>query len=186
MRRFLDRLYEAGLMAACAAMVVIALLVAVQIAGRILDRLALGLGFEGWGINVPGLPQIGGFLFVAAATLALPVTLRSGGHVRVTLMSGLLRGLPGRIVAALVLLAALALALFAAWQSGVQALDSWQFNARSFGMLRAPLWIPQAVMTLGLALLVLAVLDELVTVLRGEPAAYQRAEAARGTDAGGH
>ena len=186
MRRILDTVYGAGLVAACAAMVMIAVLVGVQILGRIADRTALWLGLDPFGITVPGLSQIGGFLFVAAAMLALPATLRSGGHVRVTLLSGALRGLAGRIAAVLVLAAALALAVFAAWQSGLQALDSWQFNTRSFGMIRAPLWIPQGVMTLGLGLLVVAVLDELVAVLRGQPAAYQEAEAARSTENGGH
>jgi len=184
MRRSLDTVYAAGLVAACMAMVAIAVLVGVQILGRIADRAALWLGFDPWGVAIPGLSEIGGFLFVAAATLALPATLRSGGHVRVTLLAGLMQGLVGRIVAALMLAAALALAGFAAWHSGAQALDSWQFNTRSFGMVRTPLWIPQGVMTLGFVLLLVAVLDEMVAVLRGRTASYQDAEAARGT--GGH
>ena len=183
-RRTLDAIYGAGLVAACLSMVMIALLVGVQIAGRIADRVALSLGAGAPGIAVPGLSEIGGFLFVAAATLALPATLRAGGHVRVTLAAGLMRGGFGRIARAGVMIAALALALFAAWNSGVQALDAWTFNARSFGMVRTPLWIPQGVMTLGFALLALAVADELVAVLRGQRAAFEQAEAARGV--GGH
>jgi len=184
MRRMLDAVYGTGLVAACAAMVAIAALVGAQILGRVADRLLLGLGREPWGLAIPGLSEIGGFLFVAAAMLALPATLRAGGHVRVTLLAGVLRGPAGRGAAVLVLLAALVLAGFAAWHSGVQALDSWTFNTRSFGMVRTPLWIPQAVMTLGLGLLVVAVLDELVAVLRGRTAGYQAAEAERA--GGGH
>jgi len=187
MRRLLDLVYGAGLVAACAAMVAIALLVGAQILGRIADRLALALGRDPWGLAIPGLSEIGGFLFVAAATLALPATLRAGGHVRVTLLTGVLRGAAARVLAALVLVAALALAVFAAWNAGVQALDAWTFNTRSFGMIRTPLWIPQAVMTLGFGLLVVAVADELVAVLRGRSAGYQDGEAARGrSEAGGH
>lgn len=184
MRRLLDGIYGTALVAACLAMVVIALMVAAQILGRIADRAALALGAEPWGLAIPGLSEFGGFLFVGAAVLALPSALREGGHVRVTLLSGVLRGALGRVVAALVLAVALALAGWAAWHLGAQALDSWTFNTRSFGMVRTPLWGPQAVLALGFALLAVALLDELVAVLTGRTPAYQAAEASRTT--GGH
>ena len=184
MRRLLDGIYGTALVAACLAMVAIALMVGAQILGRIADRVALALGAEPFGFAIPGLSEFGGFLFVGAAVLALPAALREGGHVRVTLLAGVLRGLPGRVVAALVLAVALALAGWAAWHLGAQALDSWTFNTRSFGMVRTPLWGPQAVLALGFLLLAVALLDELVAVLTGRTAAYQAAEAARG--AGGH
>lgn len=183
-RKVLDLMYGGALVAACLSMVVIGILVGVQILGRILDRVALAAGAQPLGIAVPGLSEIGGFLFVAAATLALPATLRAGGHVRVTLAAGLMRGMVARAMTVFVLGSALVLAVFATWHSGAQAWDAWAFNARSFGMVRTPLWIPQGVMTFGFALLALAVLDELLTVLRGGRAAYQEAEAARGL--GGH
>jgi TRAP-type C4-dicarboxylate transport system permease small subunit len=184
MRRVLDGAYGGALIAACAAMVAIAVLVGVQVLGRLADRIALMVGVAPPGIAIPSLSDFGGFLFVAAATLALPATLRSGGHVRVTLLAGVLRGVAGRIAAGIVLLGALALAGFAAWHSGVQAWDSWAFNTRSYGMVRTPLWIPQGVMTLGFGLLLLAVLDEGVALLTGRVPGYLQAEAARQT--GGH
>lgn len=184
MRRLLDGVYGGALILACLAMVAIALMVGAQIAGRLADRVALALGLDPWGFAIPGLSDFGGFLFVGAAVLALPATLREGGHVRVTLLAGVLRGGLGRVVAAAVLALALVLAAWAAWHLGAQAWDSWKFNTRSFGMVRTPLWGPQAVLALGFALLALAVLDELVAVLTGRTAAYQAAEAQRG--AGGH
>lgn len=185
MRRILDGVYGAALGASCLAMVAIALLVGAQILGRLADRALIAAGAVPLGLAIPGLSEIGGFLFVAAAVLALPATLREGGHVRVTLLAGVLRGPAGRAVAAGVLGLALVLAGFAAWNLGLLALDSWRFNARSFGMLRAPLWMPQAALALGFALLVLAVLDEMVAVLSGRPAGYQLAEAQR-AGTGGH
>ena len=170
MRRILDTIYGAALVAACGAMVAIAALVAVQVAGRLIDRVALALGAAPVGISIPSLAEIGGFLFVGAATLALPATLRAGGHIRVTLLTGALPGRLGRAVAGLVLLAGLVLAGFATWHAGVQAWDSWAFNTLSYGMVRVPLWIPQGVMTLGFALLALALADDLVAHLRGDAA----------------
>lgn len=182
MRKLLDGLYATGLAAACLSMVAIAALVLTQILARMLDRALVIAGAAPIGFTVPSLSTFGGFLFVAAATLALPATLRAGGHVRVSLLLKIGGPWLQRGLAVLVLALALGLAGFAAWHSGAQALDSWQFNSRSFGMIPVPLWIPQGVMTLGFALLVVAVADELVATLRGQPPAYQRAEDARGTE----
>jgi len=186
MRRFFDTLYTGALIAACASMVAIAVLVLVQVLGRIIDRTALMLGREPWGISVPSLAEFGGFLFVAAACLALPATLRAGGHVRVTLALGLMGPRMGRVFTGLVLLAALALGGFAAWHSGEQMLDSWRFNTVSFGMVRVPLWIPQATMTAGFVLLLVALTDELLTLLRGGTPAFRRSEEGRREGAEGH
>ena len=47
------------------------------------------------------------------------------------------------------------------------------------GLLRIPLWIPQASLAVGVSALFVAVLDELVRVLRGEEPEYERAAAER-------
>ena len=186
MRRILDLVYASALVASAATLVTIAVLVFAQIAGRILDRVLLATGGTALGLQVPSLAEIGGFLFVGAAFLALPATLKGAGHVRVTMLAQALPARAARALTALVLAAALALALFAAWHSGVQAQDSWAFNSVSFGMVRVPLWIPQGVMTLGLALFALALADELILALTGQTPGFAEAEAARSIDGGGH
>lgn len=186
MRRLFDAIYNGALIAACAAMVAIAVLVLVQVLGRIIDRVAILLGREPLGIAVPSLSEFGGFLFVAAACLALPATLRAGGHVRVTLALGLMGPRLGKLMTALVLLAALGLCGFAAWHSAEQMLDSWRFNTVSFGMVRVSLWIPQAAMTAGFVLLLVALLDELLALMRGGLPAFQRAEDGRKDSVEGH
>lgn len=186
MRRMLDLIYSSALVASAGALVAIAVLVFAQIAGRILDRFLLAMGREVVGFQVPSLAEIGGFLFVGAAFLALPATLRAAGHVRVTMLAQALPGAAARAVTIVVLAVGLGLAIFAAWHSGVQAQDSWAFNSVSFGMVRVPLWIPQGVMTLGLILFAVALADELVAALRGATPAFRDAEAARSIDDGGH
>lgn len=184
MRKVLDALYAVALAIACLAMVAIAVLVLVQILGRVLDRVLLIAGATPLGFSIPSLSDFGGFLFVASATLALPATLRAGGHVRVSLLLNIGGPVVQRILGILVLMVALGLAGFATWHSGLQLLDSWRFNVVSFGMVQVPLWIPQGVMTLGFGLLLVAVADELVTALRGQVTSFQRAEDQR--SAGGH
>lgn len=184
LRHVLDRIYSAALGAACLAMIAIAVLVFLQITGRIIDRALILSGVDPLGLAIPSLSDFGGFLFVAAATLALPATLRAAGHVRVTLALAVLGPRVGAVLTVVVLVVALGLAGFAAWHSAVQMWDSLSFNTVSFGMVKVPLWIPQAVMTTGFALLALAVLDELLTALRGQTPAFRLAEAKRSE--GGH
>lgn len=186
MRRTLDLVYAMALVASAATLVAIAVLVFLQISGRILDRIILATGGEALGLQVPSLAEIGGFLFVGAAFLALPATLRSADHVRVTMLARALPAPLARAQTILILAVALALAIFAAWHSAVQVQDSWAFNSVSFGMIRIPLWIPQGVMTLGLVLFAVALADELILALRGKTPAFIAAEGARSIDQGGH
>ncbi len=188
MRRGLDLLYAAAFGVAALCFGAIALLVLVQIAGRLIDRGLAMVNAGPLGITVPSLAEIGAFLFVSGVFLGMAGTLRRGGHVRVTLATQKLGAGASRAVAGLVILLGLGLGVWAAWNSGLQAWDSWAFDSVSYGMVKVPLALPQAVMTFGLAVFCVALADEGVAVLRGEDPAFRRAEAeteASG-DAGGH
>lgn len=184
LRGLLDRLYGAGFMLAALSLVAIALLVLVQVLGRVIDKTLLALGQEPVGIAITSLSELGGFLFVGAVFLALAGTLRAGGHVRVTLLIHSVPASFARLFSAAALVLALGLCGFALYSAGVQAWDSWAFNAVSFGMAKFPLWLPQAVMVLGLALFWVALLDELVTLLSGSDPTFQRAEDGKGIQDG--
>ena len=186
MRPLLDRLYAAALILSALALVAIAVLVFLQVGGRILDRALVMAGGSALGFAIPSLAEIGGFLFVAASFLALPATLRAAGHVRVTVLTKALPAPLARTLTVIVLLAALALACFATWHSAAQVADSIAFDVVSFGMIPIPLAWPQGVMTLGLAIFAIAILDELVCALTGAEPAFIAAEAARGIEDGGH
>jgi TRAP-type C4-dicarboxylate transport system permease small subunit len=69
------------------------------------------------------------------------------------------------------------LAGFFTWRAAVLAYDSWRFDDRSYGLVSIPIWIPQAAMVLGLAVLTVALVDELVGVLRGQEPNYVKGEA---------
>lgn len=188
MRAALDRIYGAALVLSCLCLAAIAVMVLVQVAGRLIDRLAVALGAAPLQIMVPSLAELSGFLLVAGVFLAMPAALQSGTHVRVTMIAGNLPPMAGRVLTMAVLIMAALLTLWAAWYAGDQALDSWQFNSRSFGMVKTPLWIPQAAMTAGLVLLALALIDALVVMARGGVPAFLAAETAAAADpaAAGH
>ncbi|ETX30626.1 TRAP transporter small permease [Roseivivax isoporae] len=176
MRRFLDRTYDAALWLAALTLALIAVLVLVQILGRLADRAARALALPPPGVTVPSLAEFGAFLFAGAVFLGLAGTLQAGGHVRVKLLTGALPETPARWLAALVCLGGAALGAFATWSSALQALDSLRFGSVSYGTIPIPLVIPQAVMTLGLALLCVALLDAMATLLRGGRPAYATSE----------
>lgn len=179
MRSFLDFIYKAGLWLAIFAMLAIAGMVFLQICGRILDRALLAIGQPAVGFAIPSLTEFGGFLFVAATFLALPATLRSGGHVRVTFIGNVMPVRIARWIEGVVILAAIMLASFAAWHSALQVADSWKFNSLSYGVIPVPLWLPQTAMTLGLVLFAVALADELFQLLKGRTPSYRVAEEAR-------
>ncbi|MCO6390151.1 TRAP transporter small permease subunit [Aliihoeflea aestuarii] len=186
MRKALDALYGAALVGACLSMILIASLVFLQVLARLLDRVVMLFGMPRFGFIVPSLAEIGGFLFVASAFLALPAALRSAGHVRVTLALRYLGARGDRIMTGFVLLVALALAVFATWSIGALTMSSYTRGSLSYGLVAIALWIPQAVMTTGLGILVIALVDELLAVLRGGDAAFRTIERNREIDEGAH
>src|SRR6266581_1736957 len=85
MRRALDRLYAFALWLAAGCLLGIAVLVALQIAGRLLDGTLVLFGLSRAGLIVPSLDEIAGYLLAAASFLALAGTLKAGAHIRTTM-----------------------------------------------------------------------------------------------------
>jgi TRAP-type C4-dicarboxylate transport system permease small subunit len=64
---------------------------------------------------------------------------------------------------------------YLAWSACLFTYESWEFNDMAQGMLPMPLWIPQLSFAFGAVLLWVAVVDELILVLRGETPTFVRA-----------
>jgi TRAP-type C4-dicarboxylate transport system permease small subunit len=167
MRNFLDRIYRAALWVAALCLVGIALLVGTQLAGRIIDGTLKLLGREPYGIVVLSLAEFSGFLLAAASFFALAATLKAGTHIRVTMLLTSLSERARRFAEIWVLGFTAVTAIYLTWYLGRFAYLSWLFHEVSPGVIPAPLWIPQAAMTLGAAVLALALIDEFLIVLKG-------------------
>jgi TRAP-type C4-dicarboxylate transport system permease small subunit len=166
-RRSLDCLYDGAGVAAAVAMAAICVIMLAQAAGRSL------------GMSIPGADDIVAWLCAACAFLALAHTFRNGDLVRVGVF---LDHLSGRVrwyaeIAALGFTAIFA--VYMLWACTRFVHDSYAFGEVAQGLIRAPIWIPQLSLVLGIAIFLIAVIDELVTVLRKETPSYQRAEQAR-------
>jgi len=167
LRRFLDRLYDAA-----------GALAALCIAAICVLMLAQAFGREA-GILIRGADDIVAWLCAAGAFFALGHTFRHGELVRVGLWINRL-GTRGRRVAEIFALGLTgAFVAYMLWAVSRFVYESWQFHEVAQGLLRVPIWIPQLSLVLGVLIFFIAVLDELLQVLRRRKPSYQISEEER-------
>jgi TRAP-type C4-dicarboxylate transport system permease small subunit len=153
-RRFLDWLYDAAGYLAAFFMVGILLMVLASVVGRMA------------GFNLRGSDAYAGYCMAAASFLALAHTLKRGEHIRVGL---LLERFGGRLRRPLELWSHAAGSFFCAALAFYSVRLVWQshaFNDISQGNDATPMWIPQIGMAVGAIVLLVAMVDDLVAVIR--------------------
>ena len=160
MRKLLDRIYlAAAYVAACCVLLIMILMVGQSILREMHVRTGAVNDVVSW-------------LCAAAAFFAMAHAFKHGDFVRVTL---LLEKIPvraqKRFELAALGVASVAVAYLAYWANRF-TYESWLFNDIAQGLLPMPMWIPQLSFALGSILLLVAVLDELVLVLRGHRPSY--------------
>ena len=154
-RRGLDALYAAGAALAALSLLGIFLVMMAQVALR-----ALNLQF-------PGADDISAYLCVATTFFALALTFKRGELIRVGLVLEKLSPGRRRIMEIFALAFAALGAAYAVWWTADDVLFSLEIDDVAQGSLAVPLWIPKLAMPLGAGILLVAILDELATVLRG-------------------
>jgi TRAP-type C4-dicarboxylate transport system permease small subunit len=160
MRRLLDSLYALGAGLAALALLGIFIIMMAQVAMRELQ------------MQLPAADDISAYLCVATTFFALAATFKRGELIRVGMGIERLSPAGRRIAEALVLtLAALVMGYVTRWTFS-DMLFSWEIEEVAQGTVAIPLWIPKLAMPLGAGLLLVAILDELVTVLRGAKPGY--------------
>jgi len=161
-RRVLDALYlGAGYLAGLFLLAIFGLMLALS-AGRQV------------GLNVPAGDDLVAWCMAACAFLGLAHTFKSGEMIRVGLLFDRLRGRARRALELFALALGSGLVGFFAWSAVRLTYDSYRFNDLAQGALAVPLWIPQLGYAGGLVVLFVALLDELVRVLRGRAPSYDR------------
>jgi len=170
LRGFLDGLYRAALVLSALCLASIAVMVGLQLAGRLADGALRFVGVAPYGFVILSLAEIAANLLAAASFLALAGTLRAGAHIRVTIiLSAVSEGVRQWIEVVAFGFAAL-LSGYMTWNFGWFTYYSLVFKEVSPGLIPVPLAIPQAAMAIGLLVLTVSLIDELVTVIvRGRP-----------------
>ena len=173
MRHTLDFIYRSAGALAAACILAIVILVFAQVSLNFVDKISAVLFGTGTGLTIPSYSDFTGFFLAASSFLALAYALRAGGHIRVTLLTTRLPAPVQRGVEIAVILIALAMSAYATWYMGLLVLESHEFGDQSSGMISVPLWIPQLPVLFGLAVLTLALADELFCMLRGAQPSWE-------------
>jgi TRAP-type C4-dicarboxylate transport system permease small subunit len=182
LRKLLDRIYRASGAIAALFLVAICVVVLLQVGANAIDALIKLFGGEPLGLVIPSYAEFAGFFLAGASFFALAYTLRAGGHIRVTLLLAHLAPWARRAAELWCVAAALFVSGYFAWYSFGLVAESLEYHDVSSGIVPVPLWLPQSVMALGLAVLTLAFADELWQLARGRPASYAEAEAAESAE----
>ncbi|MGJ3700563.1 TRAP transporter small permease [Variovorax sp. AFSI2.2] len=162
LRRVLDRTYlmAGALGAGCIALICI--LMVVQTLGR------------QFGFQTGAITDVVSWLCAAAAFMTMAHAFKHGDFVRVTLVLEKLSA-SNRRRFELVCLAVACVAMgYLAWWACRFTFESWQFNELAQGLWAIPIWIPQMSFAIGSVLFLVALVDELLIVVRGGIPTYVR------------
>lgn len=132
-----------------------------------------------FGVSTGAINDIVSWCCAAAAFFTMAHAFKHGDFVRVTLLMERLAPGPKRALELLSLALAAVAVGYLAWWACRFTLESWQIHELAQGLLPIPMWIPQLSFALGAVLLLVAVLDEFVIVLRGGVPTYERLVAER-------
>lgn len=162
LRIFLDRLY---LFAGYAAGVFLVLIFGIM--------MFMSVGRQ-VGINVPAGDDLASWCMAAMAFLGLAHTFKRGEIIRVGLLIEQMTGRRRWALEVFALAVSTAFTLYFTWYALAMTYDSWRFNDMAQGVLAVPLWIPQLGYSGGLAILAVALLDEMIHVLKGNKPSYEK------------
>ena len=172
MRRALDMLYGISGALAVLFLSLIALLTLAQIASRLL------------GYSLPSADDFAGFCMAGSVFMGLTYTLRSGGHIRLLTLLTRIAPSPRRALEILCAATAVAIVGTLTWYAGDMILASRRFGEYTMGLVPLPKWIPMLLMFSGLVVFLIALLDELVGLLRGAKPSYVAREEESATSIG--
>jgi TRAP-type C4-dicarboxylate transport system permease small subunit len=162
LRRCLDGLY---LFAGYAAGGFLVLIFAIMMV------MSLGRQFQ---LNIPAGDDFASWAMAAMAFLGLAHTFKRGEMIRVGLLLERLHGRTKQIAEIIALGISASFTLYFTRHAVQMTYDSWRFNDMAQGVLAIPMWIPQLGYSGGLVILSIALIDEMVNVIRGNQPSYQK------------
>ena len=162
LRRALDGLYlGAGYLAAIFLLVIFAIMMLMSVGRQ-------------FALNIPAGDDFASWCMAAMAFLGLAHTFKRGEMIRVGMLLERLTGRTKQIAEIVALTIAAGFVLYYTRHAAQMTYDSWRFNDMAQGVVALPLWIPQLGFSGGLAILSIALIDELVNVVRGGRPSFER------------
>ena len=125
-------------------------------------------------LNIPAGDDFASWCMAAMAFLGLAHTFKRGEMIRVGLLLERLHGRTKQVAEIVALGISTVFVLYFTRHAAQMAYDSWRFNDMAQGVVALPLWIPQLGFVGGLAILSIALIDEMVNVVRGNRPSYEK------------
>lgn len=147
--KFLDRIYLYGAWLAGLLLVLLCCLVLYSIASRL------------FGFFAGGASDVAGYVMATSTFMAMSYTFRTGGHIRVSLLTQRFSGVTRRAIETWALGFVAAVGCYIAFYMTRLMLDSYEWGERSEGADAILMWIPQTPVALGSILFAIATLHTL-------------------------
>lgn len=116
--------------------------------------------------TIPSYADFSGFMLAGASFLALAHTLREGGHIRVNLVTQQLPAKLQVVLEFIVLVLSISVIGYAFWFVVKMIMESYDYNDTSSGIIPIPLAYPKSIVGLGLAILLISLVDTLFDLIR--------------------
>jgi TRAP-type C4-dicarboxylate transport system permease small subunit len=146
----------------------LAVVAMLAIAGIILADVTL----RQFGGQVRSSDDFAGFALAATGFLGLASTYRRGDHIRVGLFMDRLTGQRRRWLEIVATVFSVVAVSWATWWIGRLVYDSWRFHEVTMGLVPIILWIPQSALFFGLAVLLIAMVEDLVRLIQNKTPSY--------------
>ncbi len=152
LRKVLDTIYLAGGVLGALFLICILVIICAQMISR-------------WsGVSFPGSTNYAGYCMAASTFFALAYALNAGAHIRVSLFLSRMGRFRRFGEVWCYSIAALTMTFFS-WHALSRNLQTRKFNFVSQGLDATPLWIPEISMTVGSAILAVALWDQLLRIV---------------------
>jgi TRAP-type C4-dicarboxylate transport system permease small subunit len=166
MGRILQKLYDVCGAIAGGLILCICVLISTQIILNAVGRVSPDLLPS----TIPSYADFSGFMLAGATFLALAHTLRSGGHIRVNLVTARLPDRAQFYAEAFALIVTTTLLGYATWFMWALVAESVHYGDVSNGIVPVALWIPQSVTAFGMTLLFISIAQTFVELIQaGKP-----------------
>lgn len=174
MRKSLDRLYAVSGGIAALSLVVIMLIVFGQVVLNIVGFVQQKITGESHDWLIPSYAAFSGYALGFATFLSLGLGVRRASHIRVTLIEGNLHPKVRRWTLTVVSFLGVLMGGLFSWSLGQLSYESWLWGDTASGLIRLPLWIPQAVLAVGAVVFWIATIDTFIEMLRDKQSSALR------------
>jgi TRAP-type C4-dicarboxylate transport system permease small subunit len=127
-----------------------------------------------FGLNIPAGDDFAAWSMAAMAFLGLAHTFKSGEMIRVGLLIDRFSGRTRQVIEVVALLIGIVFVGYFTWHAVNFTYFSWLTNEVATGIVPLKMWIPQLGYSGGLAILTIAMVDELFHVIGGNRPRYER------------